>query len=298
MKKTAICFAVLLVLGSAALAGAGSESKILRVIVNRANVRLEPDVQSQVIAVLQAGTLLEYTARTDEWYRVTLPAGEQEQSLIGYIHQSVVQTVESKSDFKDVDTNDQVPAPPRVQRSAPTEPEAPPQDRGTSSDRAHLFSGWTLKIGWMRSPKAGGFGDTWLASVGYDFGIRRNFAVGFEIMPSYHSYPDIGLKVIPVLAFANFKAGFSAGDLIKFLRFMNLFAGAGAGAEASFTTISFDDGETVSKFKTHFALHVLFGTEIDLKFVRLLGEYQLVQVSDPNVNPSYWRHYVMFGFRF
>ena len=203
MKKTAIYFAVFLVLGSAALAGSGAESKILKVIVNKASVRMEPDIRSQVIAVLPAGTLIEYTVKTDEWYCITLPAGKQEQGKIGYIHQSVVQAFPMKADVKDANTDDQVPAPPRVQRSVPEEAETLPRGRGTSSDQARLFSGWSMKIGWMSHPNGGGFGDTWLASLGYDFGIQRNFAVAFEIMPSYHNYSDIGLKVIPVLAFAD-----------------------------------------------------------------------------------------------
>jgi hypothetical protein len=298
MRKVFICLAVLLVIGLTATAEAGPQAKILKVVVSRANVRIKPDMQSEVIAVVQTGTLLEYTEKTGEWFLVNLPADEGATPLTGYIHQSVVMFIDSVLPGRTGLPENPPPAPPRIERTVQNEPEPPREFKETKPAGGHLFSGFSLKIGWMTSPNAGGFGNTWLASVAYDFGIQRNFALGFEIQPSYHSYSDIGLTTIPVLAFVNFKAGFNAGDLVKFMRFINLYGGAGAGAETSFNSIKFDDGETVSKFKARFAFHFLFGAEIDLKAVRLVGEYQLMQASDPNVDTTYFRHYILLGLRF
>jgi hypothetical protein len=298
MKKTGIFLIGLLIVALAAAAGPAPQTTVLKVVVNRANVRMNPDMQSEVIAVIQSGTLLEAVDKTGEWYHVNLPTEEGATPLAGYIHQSLVTPVNPAPAGRSGLPENPRPAPIRNEPGARDEAEAQPVDREPRPAGEHLFSGFSAKIGWMTSPENGGFGDTWLASVAYDFGIQRNFALGFEIQPSFHSYSDIGLTTIPVLAFVNVKAGFNGGDLVKFLRFINVYGGIGAGAETMFSSIKFDDGESVSKFKARFAFHLLVGAEINLKAVKLVGEFQMMQAKDPAVDTSYFRNYILLGLRF
>jgi hypothetical protein len=149
----------------------------------------------------------------------------------------------------------------------------------------------------MASPDAGGFGKSWLLSLGFDLGLSRNFSFGLELQPAYRSYPDIDLTIIPIMGFANVKIGENLGRLIPFLKFLDVVGGAGIGLEASYARTQFED-QTYTNFRTLLAFHILLGGEIDLKSVRLLLDYQLARISDPNVTPNFWRHFILFGLRF
>jgi hypothetical protein len=149
----------------------------------------------------------------------------------------------------------------------------------------------------MFSPDAGGLSKSWLSSFGYDFGLSRNFSLGIELQPSYRSYPDIDLTILPIMGFVNGKIGENAGRLIPFMRFLNAVAGIGFGLQGTYAKTTFE-GQTYTNFKTLFAFHLMLGGEIDLKSLRLLLDYQLTRISDPNVDPNSWRHYILFGIRF
>lgn len=66
----------------------------VRVIAQRANIRLKPDISSPVIARLPLGTILQTEGKEEEWYKVNLPPDEKGFVLSGYIHQSIVEVTE------------------------------------------------------------------------------------------------------------------------------------------------------------------------------------------------------------
>jgi hypothetical protein len=273
--------------------------KVIKVIVGSANVRVKPDFASQVITRLPLGTLLESTAKTGDWYQISVSPDEKSAAVTGYIHQSTVQEVQTTAKPETETPPPAKAAQPVLVQKEPQEtavPPAPPKYRPEGSG-GNLFSGFYIKLGWMASPDAGGFGKSWLSSFGYDFGFGRNFALGFELQPAYRSYPEIDLTVIPIMGFVNVKAGENAGRLIPFMKFLDIVCGAGIGLEASYAKTIFD-GQTYTNFRTLFAFHLLLGGEIDFKTFKLLLDYQLTQLSDPNVNPNFWRNYLMFGIRF
>jgi hypothetical protein len=68
------------------------ENTILKVKVQTANVRSDPDATAPVIAKVTAGTLLESSGRDGAWFEVTVDnsAGKE---VSGYIHNSVVEVL-------------------------------------------------------------------------------------------------------------------------------------------------------------------------------------------------------------
>lgn len=77
------------------LAGIGEAAKLrVRVIVERANIRLRPDIKSPVIAKAPIGTVLESEGKEGRWYKVNLPPDESGFVVSGYIHENIVEVVE------------------------------------------------------------------------------------------------------------------------------------------------------------------------------------------------------------
>ena len=259
----------------------------IRVLVHTANVRVKPDYSSSIIAQVSQGATLELKEISGDWYFVQLPPDESGVSKTGYVHQRVAERI-MPAQQQTVRTQ------PRAQQPVSYEPErprvAPPSQEGIST-------GFFLKFGWMTKPDAGGFGYSWLSAVGMDFSLAPNFTLGIEVQPAIRSYSDLDLTEIPVMAFVNGKGGINLGSLWRVLRVVNLFGGVGVGAEASFSTFK-NEGQSYSNFDVKLAYHLLFGAEINLKSLALIAEYQITQVSDPAVDPDFWRHYWLFGIRF
>lgn len=88
MKRNIIMVLLfVLVLGGALLA---KEKTILKVKVQAANVRSEPDASAPIIARVTIGTLLEVTGKNGAWYEVTVNDKSGE-AVTGYIHNTVVE---------------------------------------------------------------------------------------------------------------------------------------------------------------------------------------------------------------
>lgn len=140
-----------------------------------------------------------------------------------------------------------------------------------------------------------------LVSVGYDFDISHNFAVGLEIMPSYFSVKDDTIPIkqtsIPFNAFFNAKGGVHLGGLIPFLKIFKFFAGAGGGIGSVYTNVTYA-GDKLQKITFDPAVHLLGGLELDLGSVGLIVEYQKIKVMAKNQNPDPWVNYLVFGLRF
>lgn len=266
----------------------------IRVIVETGNIRLKPSLDSTVIKGVPIGSELMVQAKEGEWFLVKLPPDQNGFEITGYVHESVVELTQQRME-----------QPPAVQREAPVrtrepEPQWEPQPRTTAGAYRRspgIIPGLALKFGWQRSPDPGEFSHAWLAAVSFDFALGNNLGFGLEIQPAVRSYPEIGLSEIPVMGFANLKTGLNLGDLLPFLRPLNLFGGGGIGVLAKYTAVDVDE-ETITNFQTNLAYHVLAGLEFSLGGLRLLGEYQLTQVSDPAVDPDFWAHYLLFGIKF
>jgi hypothetical protein len=159
-----------------------------------------------------------------------------------------------------------------------------------------VISGFFIKYGMGSAPS-----NMWLAGIGYDFGIGRNFALGIEVMPSYSNVSNDSIQfkqaTIPFHAFLNVKGGFHFGGLIPFLRFFKIFAGAGGGVGGSYIHTTFE-GHSFQKFFFDPAVHLMGGVELDLGFVSLIGEYQKIKVWAKDQDPDLWVDYIVFGLRF
>ena len=266
----------------------------VRVIVETGNVRLKPNLNSTVIKTVPIGSELKVQSKDGEWFLIKLPPDRNGFEITGYVHESIVELIQRGS-----------AQPPAVQREAPVrtrEPEPQREPQTQTAPRAYgrtpgIIPGLALKFGWQRKPDPGEFSNAWLAGLSYDYALGNNLGIGLEIQPAVRSYSEIGLTVIPVMGFANLKAGLNLGELLPFLRPLNLFGGGGIGAHAKYTSVDVN-GETISNFQTNLAYHVLAGLEFSLSGLRLLGEYQITQVSDPAVDPNFWAHYLLFGIKF
>lgn len=287
-KRIFICLSLFL---PALCSASAANTYILRIIAEQADVRLNPDHSSEIIAKVPKGALVEASAKEDEWFSVTLPRDESGFTHQGYIHEGVVEMIIIREDQPATPP----PPPPKETIQQPVyyqQPAAYP-----FSPSPNLFSGFVTKFGWMYKPDAGGIGDTWVVGFNYDIGLHRNFALGIELLPSYRSYSDLEMHVIPILGFINLKAGLNLGDFIKPLGFIWPYAGAGGGLEAAYTIVSLDD-ETFTDFSTSGAYHIFIGIQLKFGTLKLIGEYQWIRVSDPNIDPNYWQHFLLFGFRF
>jgi len=91
-KEGMIPFLVIILLLSITIVSQAKDLKV-KVIVENANVRLEPDLGSQIIAKVPLGTVLQSEGKTGEWHLVILPADEKGFVVSGYIHQSVLEEI-------------------------------------------------------------------------------------------------------------------------------------------------------------------------------------------------------------
>ena len=65
----------------------------LKVVAEQANIRLEPDISSIIIRQVPKGTILNSRGKEDEWFIVLL-LSNQETSVSGYVHESLVTILE------------------------------------------------------------------------------------------------------------------------------------------------------------------------------------------------------------
>jgi len=70
--------------------------KNIQVLLEKTNIRAEPDFTSEVIHQVQLGISLRAVGKAGEWYLVNLPPDEEGLIISGYIHQSFVQEIREK----------------------------------------------------------------------------------------------------------------------------------------------------------------------------------------------------------
>jgi opacity protein-like surface antigen len=89
MKRIALVLVLALVLGGLALS---AQTFVLKVKVQSANVRTEPDTNSAVVKQVKLGTLLEAKQKAGDWFEITV-TNDLGVNLTAYIHSNVVDVV-------------------------------------------------------------------------------------------------------------------------------------------------------------------------------------------------------------
>ncbi|MBC7348708.1 MAG: SH3 domain-containing protein [Candidatus Aminicenantes bacterium] len=125
MKRAVVFFLFSLALVSSLLSSLpGQTQKIrLKVVSEQANIRLKPDIGSEMIWQVPEGTELEAEKKEGEWFQVvvTKPDGSR---LLGYVHESLVEVLEAgvkiRPQFPAAVTRVETPRP--VTRPAPPGP--------------------------------------------------------------------------------------------------------------------------------------------------------------------------------
>jgi hypothetical protein len=90
VKKLVFLFVFVSLLAAPVLAA--EQAIVLKVKVQVANVRAEPDMNSTVVKKIPADTLLEARQRIGDWYEITVTDASGA-AISGYIHQQVVDVV-------------------------------------------------------------------------------------------------------------------------------------------------------------------------------------------------------------
>jgi len=130
----------------------------VKVTVEKADIRLKPDITSQIIAKVVFNTVLESEGKVGSWYRVNLPPDENGFVISGYVHENMVEIVK---EIKEVPKEEKPPeiTPPAVKEPPVKEEKPPPIEpryalRRRAPQRAFSF-------------KAGGL--FYLVQAGYDY---------------------------------------------------------------------------------------------------------------------------------
>jgi len=118
-----ICIFILLI-----FPGLSNAEKVkVKVIAEKANIRLKPDLQSMVIETASLGAILESEEQVGEWFKVSLPPDEKGYIVTGYIHSSTCEIitekpVEEKAVILPSEKPSQQPAPPAKPTYQPSQP--------------------------------------------------------------------------------------------------------------------------------------------------------------------------------
>jgi hypothetical protein len=160
MKKTLVSlFVVFLFFAFAAV----SEAAVIKVKVQTANIRQQPDAQSAVISRATMGTMFEVVKKTGNWYEITT-ADATGKALTGYINADVVEEIGGAPSY-----------------AAPSAPAyaAPRASYGASSGKFLIMFGpvlSNLSYSWDLSPatKSSRFGLA--AGVGYEFPMGKDLS--------------------------------------------------------------------------------------------------------------------------
>lgn len=268
----------------------GEGNKKVEVTAKVAEVRAEPGLYGNILKMVKQGEVFEILEIRDHWYKIKLPVGLSDSTTSGYIHRAVV-----KLSSGEAESPPQEKSPPSDPAPLPKPKKVRPMITGPS-----LFSGSMIKFGFQFSPQTSSFSDRWLAVWGSDFGIHRNFTIGYEIQPYYRhtSFDDDNAQsILGSNLFVNVKGGVNLGDRWDSLTGLKVFGGIGAGATLDFNFVK-TAGESSSQLDVYFAWHLLGGVEIDFSSLSVIFEYQIIKNSHPRITPDPWRHFLMFGVRF
>ncbi len=130
MKRLPVGLLVLLCVVAVGLVA--QETTVLKVKVQSANVRSEPDMNAAVVKQVRLGTLLESRQKIGEWFEVTI-TDERGNTMSGFVNSSVVDVVSggaAKPAVQQPEVKKPVEAPPTVYaqpqiQQAPAAPQGP-----------------------------------------------------------------------------------------------------------------------------------------------------------------------------
>lgn len=91
--KKRVCLLLVLVLFFCLIGFSQTEGMKVRVKVRRADVREQPSIQGEIIAVVKRGNIFQVDGKEGEWYLIRFPLKLEGLVLPGYIHESVVEVV-------------------------------------------------------------------------------------------------------------------------------------------------------------------------------------------------------------
>jgi hypothetical protein len=122
MCKYPLILALMVFMAAPILAQSGNGK--VRIIVESANVRLEPTPDSKIMTTVPMGAILTVSFQKGEWFMVELPQNAQGITVTGYLHQSTVEVISPVAPVKQA-APVQPPAQPRTQPRAQTPPPPP-----------------------------------------------------------------------------------------------------------------------------------------------------------------------------
>jgi opacity protein-like surface antigen len=288
MKKIIFLVIMIIVLSSFALPTAAEK---VRVTVDNANVRSQPGLEGKIVLKASKGDVFEVIGKSNDWFKVLLPAEAGADTAEGYIKEAVVEILAAGENVTAASTS---PRPKTT--SAKTAPR--PRAGAKSTTPEKLFSGLAVKFGIMTTPAAR-FGDRWLLAFTFEKGINPFLTAGLELQPYFRSFSDAEISDSTVGAnlFLNAKGGVNIGRFVESLRLLTPYAGFGLGM--AFAASSSKSGsEKVSRTDFNFAWHLMFGLEVVLKKLSLIYEIQIIKISVPETNPDPSRYFMMLGIRF
>lgn len=138
----------------------GAEEIRLQVVVQKANLRASPDLNSTVVIQVSAGTALTSDRQEGEWYRIVLPPDEEGITRIGYIHRSVVEVLSASGET--------------IEKKQETRPETLKQDAAISEREAVQTTADVSVQTAPHVPKSGGPEFGLRIYGGYDLFIGEN----------------------------------------------------------------------------------------------------------------------------
>jgi opacity protein-like surface antigen len=257
----------------------------VKVAVDDTIIRVKPEAKAEMLDVAAKGETFDVSDKVGAWYKIVVARTQSGEPVFGYVHEATVTPIaEVAPTPKPAEETKQVPAvagQPPVPPAPSAVPREMPEAKPKVKSRDRVIAGTAFKYG---------FNDHWLAALELSFGLARHFGLGLEFQPYYRKDQDIDLTVLETNVFLNAKAGFR-------LAFLSFYGGGGVGPNLSYTSTEVED-EASSEFRTRLAYHLIAGTDLDLKIVGLVLEYQAIMISDPGIDPDQWRHFFIVGLRF
>lgn len=178
MKKALLVFAALFVLCALAVA---SDVVLIKVKVQLANVRSEPNLNAPVVTQLKNGTLLEASSKKNDFYEIAI-ADETGKISTGYIHANTVEVVppepqeQAQEQPKAVEPQ-AAPEQPVAEKAAEKTPE-PGWKEISEEGESNAYAPPRIGVGLMAGyALPSGYGGGFAFGGSFYFGFSSNFGV-------------------------------------------------------------------------------------------------------------------------
>jgi opacity protein-like surface antigen len=189
MKKGIILLVCILLFMSLSTFTSADEQKV-KITVDVANLRINPSLQSDVIAKLPMNSEVTVISKMGDWYQVQLPPDASGVVITGYIHTSVVEeaTTQAAPAF-----TPPPPPPSATKTKTQTAPPPPPAPRQTATIPTYAPPAAAAAVTWPKFGifARGGYGGSGIAASG---GISYNVMkfLGIELSGGYFSVDEEG----------------------------------------------------------------------------------------------------------